>query len=95
MSPAEIEAELQGRARDETVVWPEHHATWDTWMAMANQWRVVERMSGPRFLGLNFPSIPEALEMVEVPAAERAAVRRNLRYMEELAVPILNGVRAI
>lgn len=73
-------------------VWPEHHATWDTWRAMETQWQVAIGLRGAHYLGLVYASIPEALEMADVPEEERRPVRKNLRFMEAVAVPILNGV---
>lgn len=61
-------------------------------MAMANQWRVVAGMGGVGYIGLNFPSIPEALEMADVKKKQRRRVRQYLRYMEGEALPVLNGV---
>lgn len=86
------EAEKRRRVGSGAVdVWPEHHATWETWLCLANQWRIEIGMKGLIYLGINFPSIGEALDMADVPPEQRRAVRQNLRCMENEALPILNG----
>jgi hypothetical protein len=62
-------------------------------VALANQWRMVSGPGGSGYLGLNFPSIPEALEMAGVvKKKQQRRVRQNLRYMEGEALSVLNGV---
>lgn len=101
VSPAEIEAELgarrlqqsaQAAQREEVIdVWPEHHATWDVWRELENQWRVVSGFSGGGYQGLEFASIPVALEIVGVRKKARRQVMKNLSYMESEALAVLNG----
>ena len=71
-------------------VWPEHHTTWDAWVALENQWRVVSGMSGSGYLGLEFASIPVALELAGVKKKGRRQVMHNLRVMEGAALAVLN-----
>lgn len=72
-------------------VWPEHHATWDAWLSMNHQWRMASDMDGGGYLGLNFPSIPVALEMAGVKKKQRQKVMQNLRFMEDEALAAINA----
>ena len=59
---------------------------------LGNQWDLLVMPTGEvRYAGLKFASIAEALDIAEVPADERTTVRRNLRRMEDMVLPILNG----
>lgn len=71
-------------------IWPEHHATWDAWLAMQNQWRIVVGMAGSAYLGLDATGLPMALESVAVKKKQRQQVIKDLNWMEGVALPILN-----
>lgn len=43
------------------------------------------------YLGLHLPSLDVALDMADVADDRRRAVKRALRYMEDHALPVLNG----
>ena len=49
-------------------------------------------MGEPRYQGIEFASIPEALRMVGVKKKQRPAVRAGLRVMERAALDAINGV---
>lgn len=97
MSPEQIEAELaqlkSEKAGDEQAieVWPEHHDVWDAWCVMGNHWRVVAGLGGGGYLGLDLPSLPVALEIAGVKKRWRQPVMRALRYMEDVALAVLNA----
>lgn len=91
MSPAEIEAELGSRETAELMVWPEHWKTWDAWLHLGTQWRLASGLGGARYQGIEFGSVPLALEMANVTEAERAAVIKGLCAMQAAALPVLNG----
>lgn len=80
------------RRPDDTLeVWPDNAATWDAWLGLDTQWRRVVGLAGERFEGLIYASFDLALEMAGVTQEQRPQVLQGLRYMERIALPILNG----
>ena len=49
-------------------------------------------MGDPRYQGIEFASIPEALRMAGVKKKNRQAVRAGLRIMEKAALAAINGI---
>lgn len=72
-------------------VWPENLATWETWRALETQWRKTVGMFGGCWDGIEYASIPMALEMAGVTAEQRQDVLAGLRDMQAAALPVLNG----
>lgn len=58
---------------------------------MQNHWRSVAGMGGAAYLGLHLPSLDQALEIAGVKKRRRTAVKRELRYMEDHALAVLNA----
>lgn len=75
----------------EIEVWPENWPTWEVWLALSTNWRIVSGNGDIAYLGLEYPAIPEALQMVGVKKKQRGQVRIGLRVMEGAALPVLNG----
>lgn len=90
-SPQEIEAALAGRRPQDAEVWPENWKTWQAWLHLATQWRLVAGVAGVSHQGIEFASVPLALELAGVTADERAEVLRGLKDMEQAALPVLSG----
>lgn len=57
---------------------------------LRTQWRLVAGMVRVAHIGLDYGAIPPVLELLGVPADERADVFEGLRVMEQAALPILN-----
>lgn len=93
LTPEEIEAQLGAAPAAEKIeieVWPENCVVWDVWLYLSNQWRMVSGMGGVGYLGLEFASIPVALEMAGVDSEARREVMQALRQMEGEALEVLN-----
>nr|WP_275760839.1 DUF1799 domain-containing protein [Ralstonia pseudosolanacearum] len=72
---------------DPVEVWPDNAATVAVFAHLGTQWRVGAR--GP--LGLDYTAIPVVLELLAVPADERAEVFAGIRIMEHAALAEMNG----
>lgn len=93
-TPQEIEAALGSRLTQHLEVWPENWPTWNAWLHLATQWRMIAGMAGVVHQGIEFASIPLALELAAVTPEERPAVLKGLREMERAALTVLNGGEA-
>lgn len=89
-SPQEIEQALGHRRPAECEVWPENWPTWRAWLELATQWRVIAGAAGVIHQGIEFASVPLALELAGVTADERSAVLHGLKEMEQAALTALN-----
>lgn len=62
----------------------------NAFIAMATQWRAG--YSG--FYGLDYSALPAVLELVGVPAKDRAAAFDDLRVMEDAALEVFRELNA-
>jgi hypothetical protein len=92
-SPQDIEQALASRRPPEHEVWPENWATWRTWLELATQWRLVAGVAGVIHQGIEFASVPLALELAGVTADERPDVLRGLKDMEQAALAVFNEAK--
>lgn len=82
-----------GIARDPASldVWPEHHLTWDVWMAITNAWNVVSGMAGDRFMGFDRSAAESVMRMFGVRKRDRRQTLDELLALEAAALPVLNA----
>ncbi|MDD5176751.1 MAG: DUF1799 domain-containing protein [Sterolibacterium sp.] len=74
-------------------IWPENVDTWETFRALETNWRIIAGgMAEPRYQGIEYASIPEALRMAGVKKKKQPAVRAGLRIMERAALAAINGL---
>lgn len=89
-----IDAEVaQERARDTCEIHPDNKTAALAFLALRTQWRLVPRLDGVAFQGLDYGAIPPVLELLQVPRKQRATLFSELQVMEQAALPALNVKR--
>lgn len=81
---------IVGQGRDDVIeVWPEN---WPAlaYLTMEGNWRVVPKMRGLYWQGIEFTALPVVLEVMQVPRDEWAATLAAIRGMEAAAREVLN-----
>ena len=64
---------------------PENEPTVRVWLAVGNtQWNAVGTMAGIGWVGLRYEALPAVMDMIGIPAEQRADVFSGLRVMESV-----------
>lgn len=71
-------------------VWPDNLNGVNAFIAMATQWRA----SFAGFYGLDYSALPAVLELIGVPADERADAFDDLRILEATALDVFSEQNA-
>ena len=88
------DAAQQEREQGAFDVYEDNMQSLGIFLILVTQWRVLAGGLGRAvWLGIDYCSIPPVLDMLGVPAAERAAIFGDLRLMERAALPMINRKR--
>ena len=71
-------------------VWPQNRQSFEVFLAMADQWRIVAGMGGAFCQGLDLSALAKVMKWLGVKKKRRSQVFNDLRAMSAAAREILN-----